>query len=310
MPLPNFLVIGAAKSGTTSLHRYLREHPEIYVPARREPSFFAHEGEELHFKGPGDDEWSFVTDVESYQRLFEGAEGYTAVGELSPRYLYFRRSSERIQRYIPDARLVVILRHPVDRAYSHFLMNRDRLCEPEPDFATALGLGSKRAQRGWGWDWQYVEAGLYHKQLKRYYSVFDVNKIRVFLYEEYKSNPNTFFSELFAFLGVDASFRPDTSVRHRQAAIPRIPVLRALLDRPNVIKSWAIQVFPYSLVKDMYSHVKRSVREWNRVTPDPLSPMIRDELFDRFFEADCTKLEALIGRDLSEWRGVKLDDKK
>ena len=297
MPLPNFIVIGAAKSGTTSLHRYLGEHPEIFAPARGEPSFFAHEGQQLNYKGPGDDDWSFVTDIAKYRSLFDGAEGYAAVGEVSPRYLYFERSCERIKHHVPDARLVAILRHPVGRAYSHFLMNRDRRCEPEPDFRKAIEKEEERASLGWGWDWRYVRAGLYYEQLQRYYRLFDGGKIKVFLYDDFINEPDKFFGDLFDFLGVDPSFRPDTTVRHRKASLPRIPMLRTFLGRPNAVKSLAARVIPRAVFKG----VKARVTSWNRVRPDPLSQVIRQEVFERYFEDDCNRLEGLIGRDLSQW---------
>ena len=308
MQLPNFIVIGAAKSGTTSLHRYLSNHPEIYVPARREPSFFAHEGEHLDYRGPGDNEWSFVTNVEKYRRLFGGADSYKAVGDISPRYLYFERACDRIKHYIPDARLIAVLRHPVDRAYSHFLMNRNRYCEPESNFRTALEKGPERVRLGWGWDWQYVEAGLYYKQLKRYYQRFDPGQLKIFLYDEYKVNPDEFFNSLFRFLEVNSSFRPDTSVRHRAAALPRMPAVRAFLNRPHTLKTWAVQLLPYHLLKGFYRQVRDTVNGWNSRPPDPLAQEVRQELFERYFEADCAQLEALIGRDLSIWRGAGIHE--
>ena len=297
MTLPNFIVIGAAKAGTTSLHRYLGEHPEIFVPSRGEPSFFAHEGQALNFIGPGDDDWSFVTDVREYRRLFVGAEGHAAVGEVSPRYLYFEQSCEKIKHYVPDARLIVILRHPVDRAYSHFLMNRDRQCEPEPDFRKAIEKEDERERLGWGWDWRYVGAGLYYEQLQRYYRLFNRDRIKVFLYDDFKNEPDKFFGDLFDFLGTDPSFRPDTTVRHREASLPRIPLLRNFLGRPNAVKSLAARVIPRPLFKG----IKAEVASWNRIQPDPLFHGTRQEVFEHHFEDDCNKLEGLIGRDLSLW---------
>src|SRR5690606_23487060 len=154
MPLPNFLVIGAAKAGTTSLHRYLGGHPEVFVPPRGEPSVFAHDAGAPRSREPGAEAWAAVADLPRYARLSAGAEGKVAVGEVSPRYLYCERWCERIKRHVPDVRLVAVLRHPVDRAYSHFLMNRDRRCEPESDFRRAIEREDERAALNWGWDWR------------------------------------------------------------------------------------------------------------------------------------------------------------
>ena len=297
MPLPTFVVIGAAKSGTTSLHRYLRSHPEIFVTEHREPSFFAHEGQQLDFRGPGDDEWSFVTDINAYLHLFDGAEGYRVVGEVSPRYLYFERACERIKHYVPEAQVIAVLRHPVERAYSHFLMNRDRQCEPEANFRRAIEREKERADLGWGWDWRYVEAGLYHKQLERYFQLFGKEKMKIFLYEEYSSNSGAFFTELFDFLGVDSSFRPDTTVRYRTAGLTRSYAFQAFIDRPGGVKSLAKRIMPTALTKG----VKARIASWNKARPDPLTETVRQEVFEHYFEDDCKKLEGLIGKDLSQW---------
>ncbi|MDX1419906.1 MAG: sulfotransferase [Rubricoccaceae bacterium] len=295
--LPNFLVIGAAKAGTTSLRTYLGEHPEVFVPDRGEPSFFAHEGERLAYCGPGDDDWTFVTDRQAYERLFDDAEGYAAVGEVSPRYLYFPRAADRIRHHLPDVRLVTVLRHPVDRAYSHFLMNRDRRCEPEADFVRALERGAEREAKGWGWDWQYVGAGRYHEQLARYYERFDERQICVLLYDDLKRDKARFFSTLFTFLGVRPDVTPDTSVRHREAALPRVPVLRSLLERPSALKTALAPWIPAA----PYRRVKAAVRAWNNVRPDPLPEPVRSDVMARYFQDDVEKLERLIGADLSHW---------
>lgn len=297
MPLPNFVVIGAAKSGTTSLRGYLAQHPDIYMTWRGEPSFFAHEGEHVDFCGPGDNDWTFVTDVDEYRALFAEACGERAIGEISPRYLYFERAPERIQYYVPDMRMLAILRHPVDRAYSHFLMNKSRNCEPAADLRAAIDAEDRRAVRGWGWDWRYVGAGRYYEQLQRYYARFDRKQIHVMLHDDYLADPRTFFASLFSFLGVDPTFEPDTSRRHREASLPRSQALRAVVERRYPMKAAVSSLFPGS----WKTRLKTLVTAWNSAPPPALEPELRAEIFERCFEADCAQLEELIGRDLSAW---------
>ena len=300
MPLPTFLVLGAGKAGTTSLRSYLQQHPEIFMCARGEPSFFAHEGQVLDFKGPGDDQWRFVTDLDSYTRLFDGAAGYRAVGEVSPRYLFYERAGERIEHHVPTARLIAILRHPVDRAYSHFLMNRERGCEPEADLQGAISREAERMRMGWSWDWSYVEAGRYGKLLERYYRRFPGEQIKVFLYEELQDQPGAFFQSLFEFLGVNPSFRPNTDVKHRLASSPRSASVETLLRTPNPLKVFTKQVLPHEL----RGRLKAQISAWNTLRPEPLSPSLRQALFEQHFADDCLRLEALIDRDLSAWMGA------
>jgi len=298
MPFPNFLVIGAAKSGTTSLRGYLAQHPDIYMTWRGEPSFFVHEGERVDFCGPGDDEWTFITSIDEYRALFQDAGDERAVGEISPRYLYFERASERIQHYAPAMRLLAILRHPVDRAYSHFLMNKARNCEPAADLRAAINTEVERAARGWGWDWRYVGAGRYHEQLQRYYARFDPAQIHVMLHDDYRADPRQFFASLFSFLGVDPSFEPDTSRRYREASLPRSQALRAVVERQHPLKAAVGAALPAS----WRARVKTLVTAWNSTPPPALEAELRAEIFERCFEADCARLEELIGRDLRAWR--------
>jgi hypothetical protein len=112
MTMPNFLIIGAGKSGTTSLYHYLGEHPDVFMSPVKEPGFFVYEGETLRFCGPGDDKANrkFITDISSYQALFEAVSHENAVGEASPSYIYRKKASEQIWHHLPDAKLIAILR--------------------------------------------------------------------------------------------------------------------------------------------------------------------------------------------------------
>lgn len=163
MILPNFLIIGAAKSGTSSIYDYLKQHPQIYMSSIKEPIFFAFEGEQIDEFGPFNDDplakgtlTNSATNIDDYQALFRDVDGEKAIGEASVRYLYFSKSPNRIKKYIPEAKLIAILRNPVDRAYSHFLMNLRKQFEPLNDFSKALQAEEKRKLDNWGWDWHYL----------------------------------------------------------------------------------------------------------------------------------------------------------
>src|SRR5437867_4308222 len=120
--LPTFLVIGAARSGTTALYLYLRQHPNVFMSRDKETNFFAFEGEALDFRGPGAEfvNNSVVT-LNAYLRLFADAPENAAIGEASPLYLYSLHAAERIHARLPDVRLIAILRNPIEQAYSHYL---------------------------------------------------------------------------------------------------------------------------------------------------------------------------------------------
>ena len=173
--LPNFLVIGAGKSGTTSLYYYLRQHPEIFMSPVKEPGFFALEGHPLDFRGPGDERLreTTATTLESYEKLFSEARGESAVGESSVLYLYDGNAHESIARHIPDVKLLAVLRNPVDRAYSAFLHRTRDGYETCATFEEALAAEPQRAADGWYYGWRYREYGFYHRSLVRYYDRFD-----------------------------------------------------------------------------------------------------------------------------------------
>ena len=146
MRLPTFLVIGAAKSGTTSLHRYLGQHPDIFVSRVKEPGFFAFEGQSLDFDGPGD-EWiqqTVATNIDAYAHHFEGVTSEKAIGESSPVYLYSKEAPGRIATHLENPHLIAILRDPVDRAFSQFLFFVQCGREPLRDFGAALDAESSR----------------------------------------------------------------------------------------------------------------------------------------------------------------------
>ncbi|EPZ44556.1 hypothetical protein N007_10785 [Alicyclobacillus acidoterrestris ATCC 49025] len=153
--LPNFLVIGAAKAGTTALYRYLSQHPEVFMPSIKEPNYFALANREVRFQGPGDDRTnrSSITRFADYQALFDEADGYQAVGEASPMYLYTADAANRIHDLIPNVKLIVILRDPVERAHSAYLHLRRDEREPLANFADAIAAEEERIAKHWAPMW-------------------------------------------------------------------------------------------------------------------------------------------------------------
>lgn len=298
MVMPNFLIIGAAKAGTTALYEYLRQHPQIYMSPVKETNFFALEGEKVDFRGPGDQEAinSFsITDLESYILQFQGVSNEIAIGEASPLYLYSSKAPERIKFYIPHAKLIAILRHPVERAYSSFLhLGRDGR-EPLIDFAQALREEKARIENNWEHIWHYQQMGFYYTQLKRYYDIFDRSQIKVYLYEDFKTRPFSILQDIFRFLGVDETFIPDMSIKANVSGIPKKKVMHDFLTKPNPIKTILKPFFPARLRQRIVTDLKNR----NLVKPE-LSPEIRKQLIQMYRE-EILKLQDLIQRDLSKW---------
>jgi hypothetical protein len=297
MKLPNFLIIGAAKAGTTALHFYLEQHPQIYMSSVKETKFFVFENQPVTYQGPGDREanqW-VVTQLEAYHNQFKAVTQERAIGESSPLYLYHPRAPERIQHYIPDVKLIAILRNPVDRAYSSFLHLVQEQREWITDFAQALQEEDKRIADNWALLWHYKQAGLYYGQLKRYFDRFSPDQIQIYLYEDLCNSPEVLLQNIFEFLDVDPSFTPNLSQRHNVSLIPKNRVLNDLLTQPNLLKTILKRLIP----KQIRSPLAQTLKAKNLSKPT-LQPQLRQELIG-FFRADILQLQNLIQRDLSPW---------
>ena len=306
MKIPNFLVIGAAKSGTTSLYQYLKQHPQIYMSPRKELKFFALEGESPNFRGPGDEphNCNAITDIETYQSYFQGVVNETAIGEASPRYIYIPKAAERIKYHIPNAKMIAILRNPVDRAYSSF-MHQVRKGRESLSFAQALLEEDKRIENNWAPLWHYKQMGFYYTQLKRYFDLFESRQIKIYLYEDLETNSTSVVKEIFRFLEVDDTFIPDnTSIIYNKGGVPKNNALHELdnalhelVHRQNLIKSALKPFLPSKLRKFIKKTFKQNLQNLEK----PKLPFdIRRQLTQEY-RADITKLQDLIQRDLSTW---------
>jgi hypothetical protein len=298
MPMPNFFIIGAAKSGSTSLYHYLRQHPQIYMSPLKEPKFFALANERLDFNGPGDQEnvSRAITSMDAYQALFREVSDELLVGEASVLYLYSQKALHRIRQYCPNAKLIAILRNPVDRAYSNFLALRQRNEEPIVDFAQALQQEEIRIRNNWHPRWHYKQRGFYYAQLKLYFDAFSRSQIGIYLYDDLCANPGKLLRDIFRFLCVDETFIPDISIKHNMAhRIPRSKILHAFLSRSNVIKTVLKLFFPVGLRQRLRINLENK----NLVKPS-LPTKIRREL-TQTYQKDILKLQDLIQRDLSKW---------
>jgi hypothetical protein len=298
MPLPNFFIVGAAKAGTTALYRYLRQHPEVYLPAVKEPRFFSYDpSDATRYAGPGAQELidSVVKDLATYESLYQGVTHEKAIGDASPAYLPSPVAARRIHQSVPDARIVAVLRNPIERAYSHFVYNVHTGWEDEKDFERALALTEHRQREHWWRKWDYVRNGFYHEQLSRYYDVFQPDRIRVFLYEDLVADPQGLVAELLGFLGVDPLVQLDVSGRHNVSGLPKSERVNRLLSGPGPVRGAAKKLLPQGLRTGMRSRLERR----NLHKPE-MSPRVRALLRDVYRE-DISRLERLIERDLSGW---------
>ena len=300
MTMPNFFLIGAQKAGTTSLYSYLKQHPQVYMSPIKEPFFFDHEinsrGEVVRekFGGPGPPHIKFA-DIGEYRTLFRGVSGEKAIGEASVVYIYAPGAAERIKRYVPEAKLIALLRNPADRAYSAFLHAVRIGREPLTDFAQALREEEDRIRDNWHYVFHYRNRGLYQAQLERYYEVFGREKVGVWLYEDLSNDPVSVVQSALRFLGVNDTFTPDISTKHNPSRVPKSDFARYTIRFMNTTLPAVSKILPPA--SDRFRQLVNS-----RILAEspPIDPEIRKELIEGYRE-DNLKLQEFIGRDLSLW---------
>lgn len=271
--LPNFLVVGAMRSGTTSLIRYLRSHPQVFLAPHKELHYF---------------DFNFGEGTDWYRGNFEGASDERAVGEGTPNYMYIAEALPRIAELIPNARLIAILRDPVERAYSHYWHNR-AVGREELDFGPALDAEAGRIAsddphaRAY---WSYVDRGRYARQLEAICALFPREALHVLLFDDLRETPGDAYRSVCGFLGVDEDHVP--------------PELGTAVNSFVAFRSRKLR----SLTRRLPKSAGRVVGRLNARDESypPMPEEIRASLSDRFRE-DNAALAAWLGRDLTSWRG-------
>ena len=298
MALPDFFVAGAPKAGTTAVHVALARHPSLYMSAVKEPKFFLTDGPPPTRGGPGDVQTyrEHVWRRDDYEALFDAAPAGTLRGESTPFYLYNRDAQRRIRALVPDARLIVILRDPVERAHSNWTHLWSAGLDPVGDFVLACAEEERRIAAGWADFWHYTALGRYGEQLEHLYSVFPEDQVFVFRYRALVEQPTRVLDQICAFLGVpqgvltevpreNVTAHPEGSLRHRSMA------------KITRMSAAAASVLPHA--GRLTSSLER-VLQRDSPPRQPLTWAQRQTLLPRF-EADIRLLEVITGDDFSDW---------
>lgn len=293
--LPNFLIIGAAKAGTSSLYYYLKQHPDIYMSPVKETNFLALEGEELSYQGPdqGINKTS-ITKLEDYQNLFAAVTNEKAVGEASPIYLDSQKAIENVHKYLPEAKLIAILRNPVTRAFSSYSHLMRESLETIP-FRAALDKEAERINLRWSHLYYYKQKGFYYQYLQRYFNEFERNNIKVYLFEDLNYNTLEIVQDIFKFLNVDSSFIPNLT-RKNVSGIPQNRFIYDLFTKKNALKSNLKPLFPKKIRRNLHDLVTRKT-----LKPKPEMDLTTKEYLIDLYREDILNLQDLLNRDLSHW---------
>lgn len=298
---PDFLVIGAAKSGTTALDEYLRQHPDLWFPEVREPNHWAFRGSPPTYRDhrgkPAALVHTTVWEPGAYRDLFADAPVGAVCGETSPAYLYVEGTADRVAAARPDVRLVAILREPGARAFSAYqhLVREGR----EPlSFSAALDAEPARIQQDWGLLWRYIDTGRYAAQLQRWLDVVDDEQLLVLRHGELRDDATGVCRRVFAHLGVDAEVEVDTSLRHNASGVPRNRLLHRLTTPPASLRRAVQRLVPAGLADRLrQAQAAVATRNLERATADP------DDLarVRRALAEDTDRLRQLTGWPLEHW---------
>ena len=302
---PNFLVIGAPKSGTTSLYHYLAQHPDIFLSkVRKEGRFFSGVGDGSVY-WPAFYHFDTAPAVEDYQALFADHHGEARIGDVSPDYYaYASIAAPRVMTYCgPATKIIAILRNPVDRAYSHYLQNVRRDAE-FLSFAKTLEIEPERIAANWGFQWLYAETGRYAGRLRHYIDRFDT---LVVLQDDLDRDGAATVKRIFSFLGLDPDVPVEMEKRYNTGGIPlsKIPFLEGVCDdRADT----PFETLHAELIAPVSGTSSASSADGvypplqdSKVTIPPMDPAVRARLEARF-APEIEALEDLLGRSLSHWK--------
>ncbi|MCO5232377.1 MAG: sulfotransferase [Chitinophagales bacterium] len=311
---PNFFLIGTVKGGTTSLHRYLDQHPEIYLSPIKEVNYFSKEeiDEKLfardyrhdiaidlqkYFKEgmPYPVHIAHISKEEDYLHLFSKVNGQKAIGEMSLSYMLYENTAQKIYDTYPNAKIMAMLRNPAERAFSQYVMNLKQGKILEQDFLNEIIHDDKAKNKGWGANHQYLMIGKYFEQLRRYFEIFPKEQIKIFLFDDYKANPSQIVREMFEFLGVNPDLQINTEKIANQGGVPKLKKINYWLNQYGLI-SWAKNHLPLSW--------RAPFKRWMYKSEKGNIPKMTEEeraFLTQYYRSDILLLEKLIQRDLKNW---------
>lgn len=292
--LPGFIVIGAPKSGTTSLYYYFRQHPDIYLPKTKELHYFSFPELGLSSSGPGDaaalSGAGLTQTWEQYTAQYLDVTNHSAIGDISPSYLYYSSSARKIFETLGLVKIIVIIRNPVDKAYSQYMhMVRDGL--ETLSFSEAIAAESGRQEQGWRDIWRYTQSSLYADRLDEFIAVFGRENVKIILFDDFVENTTSVLTDLLIYIGVDPTVKISTDETFNRTGTPRSAYISDILMSQSLLKKLVKLVIPADL--------RRNLRNWlmkiNTGDKPELPQQLRTSLLN-YFRDDIVKVERLIGK--------------
>ena len=283
----DFFIVGAPKAGTTSLYHYLNEHPQVEMSSQKEPDYFSDKA--IHEQGMYYGK-NRVNTLDKYESLFVQKES-VVYGESSVSYLFYDNVAEDIKKYNPNAKIIIMLRNPIERAFSHYLMDY-RLGLISDSFENIIAKKSKHKNAHLFYQ-QYIEVSKYSNQIQRYLDFFEKDSILFIDYEDLKINVSKTVDQVYNFLHISTEFAADINTKHNTFTMPKNKVIRLIYSFVFLRKILTF-LFPIYLVKNIRVLLFKSDKK-----PELLKET--RSLLKRIFNDDIKNLEEVLSKDYSKW---------
>lgn len=281
---PNFFIVGAAKAGTTSLYAYLKNTPGVFMSTEKEPSYF--HGNRIRSKNK-----RRVHEKSDYLNLFKGATDEKAIGEASPGYLVDSDSAKLIHDAIPTARIIILLRDPVERAFSHYLTRKTKGTVKQT-FHELITNNINDRRKGVINEINFVlDPGLYTSNVKRFQDIFGIDRVKVLIFEEFIKEPKKTVKEILEFLGVDAEPPDNIEKTYNVYAAPRGKLSQHILASDRLVNFFR-HIMPQSLRWELREKLLLKKEE------KPKLPNEDREILEDFYIKDLQDLQRLLKRKL------------
>jgi hypothetical protein len=311
MKKPNFFIVGAAKAGTTSLYSYLDKHPDVFMSPIKEPHYFSKDIRCSNFTQEGcrnacfdikeyllsdkleNKHISFIDNIEDYLQLFREVKNEDFLGEVSTGYLYSKVAAKEIYDFNPDAKIIIVLRNPVQRTYSHWKMNVASGVENiDIPVVQAIKKDYNSINKGYCQSHLYIELGQYSHQIKRYTDIFPKNNIKILFFDDLKNDADAFMSDIYKFLNI-AQIDIGTSEKENVSVMIKFQILK------NINNKFGI---PELIPKKMKIFLKKlfTTTIFQKLTAEDKS-----SIYFNYFKKDVEQIEDLLNLNLSSWKYEK-----